>query len=282
MEGFKIEEFLGEFLTDLKKSRPELVSLIDAEYSAIDNTKEAAFFTEVYRPLAMDFIKKNEDIFKEPRFFLRGIDFSVFYNDLSTKEKNNMWDFLRTGLVSSYIGDDVMKSIKEIWTKVTGKNTDEIDDVLNDSKTKTSIEELFEYFKETRIFKLGMEMLETFKLSNFGIEEIDFTDPAKLIDMLKNPENPITRRAMSAVETFIENKIRSGSLRKEDLIREVEMLREKFKHSLGKIFKESVLGETSTRETHTAEVLLSSSPDARRARMLARLQRKQRERHSGK
>lgn len=281
MEGFKIEEFLGEFLTDLKKSRPELVSLIDAEYAVIDNAKETAFFTENYRPLAMDFIKKNEDLFKEPRQFLRGIDFSTFYSDLSAKQKNTMWDFLRTGLIASYIGDDWMNTIKDIWTKSTGKSSDEIDDVLNDTTTKSNIEELLEYFKETRIFKLGMEMLETFKISQFGLEELDFTDPAKLLEMLRNPENPIMQKAMSVVGGFIENKIRAGNLRKEDLIAEIEMLREKFKHSLGKIFKESLFGE-STHEAQSAEVLLGSSPEARRARMIARLQRKQRDRHSGK
>ncbi len=282
MEGFKIEEFLTEFLTDLKTARPELTPLIDAEYSTIDNSKESAFFTEHYRPLAMDFIKKNEDLFKEPRFFLRGIDFSTFYGELPSKQKNNVWDFLRTGLVASYIGDDWMKTIKDLWTKSTGKSSDEIDEVLNDTTTKNNIEELFEFFKETRIFKLGMEMLETFKLSQFGLEELDFTDPAKLLDILKNPEtNPVMQRAMKAVGTFIENKVRTGAIRKEDLVSEIEMLREKFKHSLGKIFKESLFGE-STRETQPAEVLLSSSPDARRARMLARLQRKQRERQTGK
>lgn len=281
MEGFKIEDILREFLTDLKKARPELETLIAAEYTTIDNAKESAFFTEVYRPLAMDFIKKNEDIFQEPRFFLRGIDFSTFYKDLSAKDQNNVWDFLRTGLVASYIGDDWMKTIKDIWSKVSGKEGDEIDDILSDTKTKSNIEELFEYFKETRIFKLGMEMLETFKLEDFGLGDIDFTDPSKIIEMFKNPDNPITRKAMGAVEKFMEAKIRAGSLRKEDLIREVEMLREKFKYSLGKIFKESIFGE-STHETQSAEVLLGSSPEARRARMLARLQRKQRERHSGK
>lgn len=281
MDGFKIEDILSEFLKDLKKARPELEPLITAEYSTIDNAKEAAFFTEHYRPLAMDFIKKNEDIFKEPRFFLRGIDFSTFYSDLSSKDQNNVWDFLRTGLVASYIGDDWMKTIKDIWSKVSGKEGDEIDEVLNDTKTKSNIEELFEYFKETRIFKLGMEMLETFKLTDFGIDELDFTDPAKIVEMFKNPDNPITRKAMGAVEKFIEGKIRAGSLKKEDLIREIEMLREKFKYSLGKIFKESIFGE-STHEAQTAEVLLGSSPEARRARMLARLQRKQRDRHSGK
>jgi hypothetical protein len=282
MEGFKIEDILSEFLTDLKKARPELETFIAAEYSTIDNAKEAAFFTEIYRPLAMDFIKKNEDIFKEPRFFLRGIDFSTFYSELSSKDQNNVWDFLRTGLVASYIGDDWMKTIKDIWTKVSGKEGDEIDEILNDTKTKSNIEELFEYFKETRIFKLGMEMLESLTLDQFGIDGLDFTDPAKIIELLKNPDNPIMQRAMGVVHNFVEAKIRSGNLKKEHLIYEMEAIREKFKHSLGKIFQEGIFGEAPRGSSHQAEVLLSSSPDARRARMMARLQRKHRERQTGK
>jgi hypothetical protein len=122
-----------------------------------------------------------------------------------------------------------------------------------------------------------MEMLETFKIEQFGIEELDFSDPAKILELLKNPDNEVMKKAMSVVGGFIERKIKSGSLKKEDLIAEMEMLREKFKHSLGKIFQEGVFGE-APRETQRAEVLLSSSPDARRARMLARLQRKVQER----
>jgi hypothetical protein len=82
---------------------------------------------------------------------------------------------------------------------------------------------------------------------------------------------------MKVVGDAIEEKIRKGSLRKEELVHEIEMLREKFKHSLGKVFQETVMGE-APRETQRAEVLLGSSPDARRARMMARLQRKLQER----
>jgi len=282
MEDLKVEKVLGEFLDVLKKAKPDLVPLIDAEYSTIDSDKETAFFVETYRPLAMDFIKKNEDIFKEPRFFLRGIDFSSFYGDLPARHKTAVWDFLRSGLVASYLGEDWMKTIKDLWSKYTGKESDEISDVLKDDKTKSNIEELFEYFKETRIFKLGMEMLESLTLDQFGIDGLDFTDPAKIIELLKDPENPIMQRAMGVVHNFVEAKIRSGNLKKEQLIYEMESIREKFKHSLGKIFQEGIFGEAPRGSTHQAEVLLSSSPDARRARMLARLQRKHRERQSGK
>jgi hypothetical protein len=273
MEGFRIENVLVEFINKLKTIRPELSSVLDAEYSVVDSAKESAFFAETCRPLAMEFIKRDESIWSVPRFFLRGVDFSTFYNDLNSRDKDTVWDFLRTSLVSSYIGDDWMKSLKDIWSKYTGKESSEIDEVLNDTTTKSNIEELFEFFKETRIFKLGMEMLETLKIEQFGIDGLDFSDPSKILELLKNPDNPIMKKAVSVVGGFVENKIKQGSLRKEDLVSELEMLREKFKHSLGKIFQEGIFGE-APREGQRAEVLLSSSPDARRARMMARLQRK--------
>lgn len=282
MEGFRIQDFLGEFLTELREMRPELSSVLDSQYATIDDKAESAYYTEVYRPLAMELIKKDESIFSEPRFFLRGINFSEFWEELSQKKKDIVWDFLRTGLVASYIGEDWIQTIKEMWSKYTGKQADEIDEVLNDTATKSNIEELFEYFKETRIFKLGMEMLESLTLEQFGVGELDFTDPAKILELLRNPENPFMQRAMGVVGNFIEEKIRKGALRKEDLIAEVEMLREKFKHSLGKVFQEGILGEAPRGDAQRAEVLLSNSPDARRARMLARLQRKVRDRQGGK
>jgi hypothetical protein len=273
MEGFRVEDFLGVFLNNLRKLRPELSDVLDREYPVIDPAKESAFFVETYRPLAMDFIKKNTDIFREPQFLLRGVDFSLFWGELGSRETDMMWDFFRTALASSYIGEDWIASIKDLWSKYTGKESSEIDEVLGDESTKSNIEGLFEFFKETRIFKLGMEMMENIKLEQFGLEELDLTNPAELLNMLKDPNHPFMQRAVGVVGGFVESKMKNGSLKKEELIAEIEMLREKFKHSLGKIFQEGIFGEGAA-ETQPAAVLLSSHPDARRARMLARLQRK--------
>jgi len=90
----------------------------------------------------------------------------------------------------------------------------------------------------------------------------------------------VTKKAVSAVQKMIEQKMRTGSLKKEDFIREIEMLKEKFKHSLGRLFKKEFFDETPAagaggdRPTPTAADLMSNHPEARRARMLARLQRK--------
>jgi len=273
MEGFRVQDFLGVFVNSLKTMQPSLTAQLDAEYATIDGIKESEFFKDTYRPLAMELIKKDESIFSVPRVLLRGIDFSSFWKELSPKDADTVWDFLRTALVSSYIGEDWIKTLKDLYSSYTGKGTSEIDEVLGDDGIKGGIEELFEFFKETKIFKLGMEIMENVKLEQFGLGELDFTDPIALLNMLKSPDNPIMARVIKVVGSFVENKIKNGSLKKEEIIAEAEMLSEKFKHSLGKIFQDGIFGTTAT-ETQPAAVLLSSHPDARRARMLARLQRK--------
>lgn len=274
MEGFNIEAVITDFVKELRVFRPELDAVLTENYEAFDAADELEYCKTVFQPLAMDFLKKNEDIFKEPRFFLRDVDFSKFWGELNTRNRESVWEFLRLGLVTSYLGGDWMQTVKDLWGRYSGKKTDDIDEILNDEKTKSGIEELYEYFKETRIFKLAMELMENLNPEEFGLDEIDWTDREKLLDMFKDMEhNPLVQRAVKIVGDAVEAKIRAGNLRKEDLIHEFTMLREKFKHSLGKIFQEGVFGE-APREAQRAEVLLGNSPDARRARMIARMQRK--------
>jgi hypothetical protein len=274
MEGFNIETVIADFVKELRVFRPELDAILTENYATFDSAAELEYSKTVFQPLAMEFMKKNEDIFKEPRFFLRGVDFSIFWGELNSRNRESVWEFLRLGLVTSYLGGDWMQTVKDLWARYSGKKADDIDEILNDDKTKSGIEELYEYFKETRIFKLAMELMETLNPEQFGLDEIDWTDREKLLDMFKDMENnPLIQRAIKVVGDAVEAKIRSGNLRKEDLIHELTMLREKFKHSLGKIFQEGIFGE-APREAQRAEVLLGNSPDARRARMIARMQRK--------
>jgi Glu-tRNA(Gln) amidotransferase subunit E-like FAD-binding protein len=168
-----------------------------------------------------------------------------------------------------------MDTVKQLWSKFTGKtDTDEIDEVLKEQSTQSGIQELLETLKETRIFKLGMEVMENLNIEKLGLDSIDFSNIENLIEMVKNPEHPVTKKAIQSVQGLIEDRMKKGSLRREDFIAEIEMLKEKFKHSLGKLFKSELFGDTSTREVQTAQTLMSNHPDARRARMLARLQRK--------
>jgi hypothetical protein len=255
---------------------PSVASVLDTNYAEpVDYPAEVERFKTLVQPHFMAAIKKDDDLFKEPREFLRGIDFSELYKDASEKKKEAIWNYTRMFLMSSYLGSDIMETVKGLWSKFTGKeSTDEVDEILKDENTQNGLQDLLETLKETRIFKLGMEVMENLNVEALGLEAIDFTDIPALMEMVKNPEHPVTKKAISSVQKIIEQKMRSGSLKKEDFVREIEMLKEKFKHSIGKLFKTEFFGEQGDRPTASAADLTSNHPEARRARMLARLQRK--------
>jgi len=275
-----VQTVLKECLDDIRKEFPSLAETLDKEYAEEINFKaEVERFKILLQPILMQVVKKDDKIFEEPRMFLRGIDFSVLMKDATEKQKETLWTYIRMFLVCSYLGSDIMETVKGLWSKMSGQtSTDEVDDILKDETTQSGIQDLLETLKDTRIFKLGMEVMENLNVESLGLGDIDFSDIGGLIEMVKNPEHPVTKRAISAVQKLIEQKMRTGSLKKEDFIREIEMLKEKFKHSLGRLFKQEFFGEAAggagDRPTPSAAELTSNHPEARRARMLARLQRK--------
>lgn len=277
MGSFDVQTVLKECLDDIRKEFPALNETLDREYTTIDFKSEVERFKILLQPSFMTVVKKDDTFFSEPQFLLRGIDFSLLMKDATEKQKENLWTYTRMFLVCSYLGSDIMETVKSMWSKVTGTaSTDEVDDILKDETTQTGIMDLLETLKDTRIFKLGMEVMENLNIESLGLGDIDFSDIPTLIEMAKNPNHPVTKKAISAVQKVIEQKMRSGSIKKDDFIREIEMLKEKFTHSLGRIFKKEMFGGggDEDRPTATAADLMSNHPEARRARMLARLQRK--------
>ena len=260
MDGFKIADIFREAKETLEKWD---VHVLDTELTS-------AWVSETYRPLAAEFLKKDAAIFSVPRFFFPLTDFSVFWPTLSETQQNTVWDFLRSGLVSSYIGDDWIKTIKELWTG-SGKESSEIDEILADETTKSNFEELFAYLSETQIFKLGSEMMETLTLSQFDLGDLDLSDPTKILDMFKNPDNPVVKKATAVVGGYIEQKIKSGNLTKETLLREIHTIKEKCTHSLGRVFNEAMFGETNSLPSN---IVMGNSPEARLVRMKERALRR--------
>jgi len=276
-------KIIRECLEDMSKEFPELCGSIHSNYPDLEEMNldiEVAYLKEHMQPHCMDLLKKNPDLFKVSRFFLRGVDFSALLHGAETEEQEEkVWTHARTLLMASYMGADIMNTIKTLWSTVTGKaSTDEIDEILKEETTHAGFEDLLDVLKETRIFKLGMEVAENLNVERLGLDKVDFTNIPALVEMVKNPDHPVTKRAISAVQGMIEQKMRSGSLRKEDFIAEVEMLKEKFKDTIGKVFKTELFGDSLAAGggagTHTAQEITSNHPEARRQRMLARLQRK--------
>jgi hypothetical protein len=106
--------------------------------------------------------------------------------------------------------------------------------------------------------------------------DINLEDPDELIRLMRNPQDSdALKEIMSRAQEILKERIASGKINQQELIREIEMLRAKMTSSFGKYMNEMVVGQREQPATgNTSRQILSNSPEARRARMMARLQRK--------
>ena len=171
--------------------------------------------------------------------------------------------------------------VKQIWTQQTGRSTDEIDGILADEKTQSSLQDLLEVFSKSKIAALITEMIETISPEQLGVETLNLNDLEGLMGLFRDPNHPIVQRATSVITQFLETKMQSGAITKEELVSEIEGFKARLTGSFGRLVKETLVGPEREGQ-QTAQTLMSNHPDARRARMLARLQRKQREKTGAK
>lgn len=192
------------------------------------------------------------------------------------------WSLLHMAILYSVLHGDPKEKFSTILEAVKGivpggsAQADEIQKILDDEETQSSFQEMLELLMTTRLASLIGEIASSFEASDFGI---DFENPEQILEMLRNPQgndtlNDIAERAKS----ILEDKIKTGKLNQQELVREIEMIRAKFTSTFGKYLNEMIVGDAGGGTTgNTSAQILSHSPDARRARMLARLQKKQKE-----
>lgn len=192
------------------------------------------------------------------------------------------WKALHMAILFSVLHGDpkekfgsVLEAVKKVLPGGSAQ-TDEIESILNDEDTKSSIKEIFELLMNTRLASLIGEMVQHISFEDLNL---DLENPETILEMLRNPqEHEGLKELMDRAKSILEDKIKSGKINQQELVREIEMLRAKFQSSFGKYLNEAILGaEDGPRTGNTAAQILSNHPDARRARMMARLQRKQQE-----
>ena len=154
-----------------------------------------------------------------------------------------------------------------------GKN-DEISKILEDEDSQSHFKEILEFVMETKLAKLCMKMAEEIDMSDF---EIDVENPEELINMLKNPENPIVKKVITKVQGVIKEKIQKGAITQEEIVREIEAVKAKVMSLFGNVFNDALGGKKGD---IPASAMMGNSPEARRQRMMARLQKKVREKNS--
>lgn len=192
------------------------------------------------------------------------------------------WKKLHMALLYSVLHGDPKEKFGKILEAVKSvlpggsTQTDEIEKMLDDEETKSSMSDMLELIMSTRLMSVVGEIVSAIKFDDL---DLSFDDPEKLLEMMRNPqESEGLKQLMERAKSILEEKVKSGKINQQELAKEIEVIRAKFQSSFGKYLNEALLGEeTGQRTGNTAQQIVSNHPDARRARMMARLQRKQQE-----
>ena len=170
------------------------------------------------------------------------------------------------------------KILESVKSMIPGGSAqaDEISKILEDEENQSSFQEILELVMNTRLASILGDIAQSVKFDDLGI---DFENPEQLLNMMRNPqESPVLQELMDRAKMILEDRIKSGKINQQELVREIEMIRAKFQSSFGKYLNEMIVGDAGGGTTgNTSAQILSNSPEARRARMLARLQKKQKE-----
>ena len=169
----------------------------------------------------------------------------------------------------------ILESVKSMIPG-TGAQADEISKILEDEENQNSFQEILELVMNTRLAGILGDIAQSVKMDDLGI---DFENPEQLLNMMRNPqESPVLQELMDRAKMILEDRIKTGKINQQELVREIEMIRAKFQSAFGKYLNEMIVGDAGGGTTgNTSQQILSNSPEARRARMLARLQKKQKE-----
>lgn len=204
---------------------------------------------------------------------------------------NNLWtgsdtDWSRVNMALLYSlmhGDPkakfgkILETFKGMLPGGAGGAADEINKILDDEDTQDSLKEILDLVINTRLASLIGEIVQSISLADL---DMDFENPEQLLEMLKNPTaHPALKEVMDRAQQLLQEKVRTGKINQQDLVREIETIRAKCVSSFGKYLNEMVVGEPGNTTGNTASQIMSNSPEARRARMLARLQKKQRDKN---
>ncbi len=192
------------------------------------------------------------------------------------------WKLLHMALLYSVLHGNPQekfgKILETIKSMVPGGSpqADEISKILEDEENQSSFQEILELVMNTRLASILGDIAQSVKLDDLGI---DFENPEQVLNMLRNPqESPVLQELAERAKMILEERIKTGKINQQELVREIEMIRAKFQSSFGKYLNEMIVGDAGGGTTgNTSQQILSNSPEARRARMLARLQKKQKE-----
>jgi hypothetical protein len=263
------DAFYKDIQTTFFENLPDSDEDVDTTVKHIETT---------YYPHLLKILKRDETFFDSPISF-RAINISTLWKE-NEANRDAIWKHVFMCVLGSFFHGDfkdkigsLFSVVKGMWTG-SGQENDEVSRILEDEKSEDYFKEILEYIQETRIAKIFLKLIEEIDVSEF---EIGFENPQELVETLRNPENPKMKKAISKIQGMIQQKMERGEFTQQQIVSEIEGIKAKVQSLFGNVFNDMLGG---TRAEVPAHVLMGNSPEARRQRMLARLQKKQREKNS--
>lgn len=251
----------------------KLVDLFQEKYPSV-RAREELFqhLEDTFLPHLLRVVQKDNTLMTEVDLF-PGVK-------VEWEGTDEQWRKFHMALIYSVLHGNPKEKFGKIMEAVKGiipggsAQADEVQKLLEDEDTQSSISEMLELIMNTRLVSLVGEVVQSLEFADLNI---NLEDPEQVMRMLQNPQdNEALKEIMDRARMILEDKIKTGKINQDELRRDIENIRAKFQSSFGKYLNQAVLGEDAGNTTgNTPQVILSNHPDARRARMLARLQKKQ-------
>jgi soluble P-type ATPase len=232
-------------------------------------------FHAVFVDHSLEILKKDPVLWQVPRVVF-GHDLSELWKDESSH--SIIWGNMQGCLISSMFHgklEDKLKGniplLSTMLKSVIGERS-ELDDILSDESKQSSITDFLEFLKETKMAGLALSIFERLDFSQLDVDISSFDDiPGKMAEL---QNNPAMQKIQSDLKALMEEKSRTGEFTKEIVMRDLESIKVKVQELFGNAFND-ILG---TRKAEvSSEVITGNTPEARRARMIARMKRKLKE-----
>ena len=238
-------------------------------------------FEEVFLPEIFKILKKDKSLFDEPR-----VVFDVNVSELFLLNETSqlpIWKFMQTCAIAAFLGENIKEKIGTILESLklaigeSGQATDEIDKLIGNEESQSKIGEILEYIINSRLSSVVMNIIQSIDFSEL---DFDVESQEDVMEMAKNIQsNPAFEKIIKQLRDLLQDKIKAGQISQQEIVQEVETIKVKIQEAFGDMFE----GALGGRKADVApEVIMSNSPDARRARMIARMQRKVKEKRDGK
>ena len=260
-------ETLTTFLGELRTSYPETV------FQDVNVDINIAELEALY-PHTLRILQRDPEFFSSNELTL----FGVQLDELDSSE--SIWKHLHVCMMSSLFHGDMKEKMgklldtaKTLWSS-SGQTNAEVDRILNDEHVEDHFQEVFDYITNLKSAKIFLEILEEVDVGSLGLS---LDNPMQLVEIFRNPEHPALQRAIQTVQRLLKHKLERGQLSQQQLTSDVEGIKAKIQSLFGNILGEALGVGGRGRGDIAPAIMTSSSPEARRQRMLARLQRKQRE-----